>query len=58
MHECSIFIVENQSTAHTQVELPKDDKKALEDDIQKLTDLNIKKLDEMAKAKTDEVMKI
>jgi ribosome recycling factor len=41
-----------------QVELPKDDKKGLEDDIQKLTDTYVKKLEDMAKAKTDEVMKV
>ncbi|KAG2489859.1 hypothetical protein HYH03_011661 [Edaphochlamys debaryana] len=41
-----------------QVELPKDDKKALEDDIQKLTDSYVKKVEDMAKAKTDEVMKL
>ncbi len=40
------------------MELPKDDKKALEDDIQKLTDLYVKKVEDSAKAKTEEVMKL
>ncbi len=36
----------------------KDNKKDLEDAIQKLTDASVKKVEEMAKTKTDEVMKL
>lgn len=46
------------ASSPAQVELPKDDKKALEDDIQKLTDTYVKKVEDAAKAKTEEVMKL
>lgn len=39
-------------------DFPKDQKKAVEDAIQKLTDTYVKKLDDAVKAKTDEVMKV
>lgn len=39
-------------------EFPKDTKKSIEDDIQKLTDSFIKKVDELVKIKTDELEKV
>jgi ribosome recycling factor len=40
------------------VEFPKDQKKAVEDSVQKITDGFIKRIDELVKAKGDELMKV
>lgn len=48
----------NHTCCPLQLDLPKDNKKNVEDGIQKLTDALIKKVEESLKAKSDELMKL